>query len=104
MDPEKMEELAVKGTTPTVNKASQETLTRWNEQVIVHRDALIAQAKAGYDPLIALIPAEYRQNMEEMIKNKLRELYEEEEQEVVKWFNIPPAPSPSPRGGGGSLR
>lgn len=72
----------------TAESAEQKAraLELWNAGVFAKRDAFIAQARAAYQPFLALIPEAFRGEIERLIQPAIEPLYRRQEQELQARF------------------
>jgi len=58
----------------------------WNGHIASRRNDFIAQAQSVYQPFLELVPEEYRGEIERKIKDKIENIYREQEKEVLNRF------------------
>ena len=71
---------------PEQRQRIERIFERWKNEILSKRDDWIAQARAAYDPLAALMPEEYRDSFRAFLQGKFGELYQTQEQEIRRRF------------------
>ena len=64
----------------------QKALELWKKEVLMRRDTWIKEAQAAYQPLLVLIPADFRTQIEERLSGLIRQLYKSQENEIDSRF------------------